>query len=491
MLSLVAVAASATAVARADECPVSVSSVELEGKGVANHIFRYRIALNAQTATNPPDVIVQIQFGDRQPIQVVASHLQFNSHTDSSDDVRIFERPSEDVTGAAVTGTESGANVVPCTSPIALVGHSSSPTDWITPTVSMTVNDTTAASPDASRVDLISVSNTDASFKHKAPLNYPTIARDQNISGTARAFVEIGPQGQRISSRIAYSSGSKVLDAAALSTLNQSEFLGSTFEGIPVESGYYIVYEFRLDDGIPVEIPDLLKTYCPAIIDGISLSTNLFSGSAYWYNVELTTTPSTFDSVSLAVVGSQGPVKILQWRTITSGAHRMVGGYLGGKSAYKSEAGALFWPGDALAAGVVQDVTPHLRQLQTCKPYGAHVDYNADPDSVVAIAETDKPWLDAPVLETVLPARFKNVVWPKYVPSTSDPTYAVAVDVDVHVTQLGEPLVAIVRKASLAPEFAKAALDAAMASTYAVPHTADGAPLTQTFNITYLYVPAN
>jgi len=58
------------------------------------------------------------------------------------------------------------------------------------------------------------------------------------------------------------------------------------------------------------------------------------------------------------------------------------------------------------------------------------------------------------------------------------------------VTQSGEPLVAVVHDASVAPAFASAALAAAMASTYVVPRTADGSVITQTFDVYYLYVPA-
>lgn len=156
-----------------------------------------------------------------------------------------------------------------------------------------------------------------------------------------------------------------------------------------------------------------------------------------------------------------------------------------------SHQGALFWTGAPLAAGTVEDVTPGATPVVTCTPYGAHVGYDVDTDAIVGASDTDRPWLNGPILESVLPAHFAAIDWPKYVPSSSDPTTAVEVAVRVHVTQSGVPLVAILHSASLAPGFAAAALAAAMASTYVVPRSPDGAPLTQTFDVKYIYVPAN
>lgn len=396
---------------------------------------------------------------------------------------------------AAVVDTESGNVVTPCTSPTVSVGDPSSGlTGWDVPTVDVTLDDTKSTSPNADRADLLSGESKDATFTKKGVLNYPEVAQEMNVSGIARALVEIGPSGILDAVRIAYSSGSKVLDDAALASVHESSFVGSTFDGIPVEDAYDIIYEFVLDTSGSGEFdqlstPDALRTYCPAVLNGISLATGLFSNTAYWYDVDLAMTRAKFDSVSLDVVGTHSPVKSVFWRTSLTGVGN--DSYVHDKHDYLSEDGALFWTGDALAAGIVHEATPHLKPTIACKPYGVHVGYDLDRDSIVATAETNRPWLDAPIVETVLPARFKSVTWPNYSPSTTDPTTAVALDVRVHVTQLGDPVVAIVRDASLAPGFASAALAAAMASTYVVPHTADGSPLTQTFDITYVYVPAS
>jgi len=77
--------------ARADECPVRVSSVDLEGKGIAGHVYRYRVELSANSGAKPPDVGLQIRFGaTRAPIHVVASHLNMSAGDETNDSIVIF-----------------------------------------------------------------------------------------------------------------------------------------------------------------------------------------------------------------------------------------------------------------------------------------------------------------------------------------------------------------------------------------------------------------
>jgi TonB family protein len=494
-VSFISVFAFATAFARADECPVRVSSVNLEGKGIAGHVYRYRVVLSANSGSKPPSIGLQIGFGtSRAPLHVVASDLRMDEGDETYNDVVIIERPTADMSDATVVDTDSGNVALPCTSTTVSVGDSSNGLmGWDVPAGVVTLDDTKITSPDADRVDLLAGESKDATFTKQGILNYPEVAQEMNVSGIARALVKIGPSGKLDDARIAYSSGSKALDDAALASVHESAFAESTFDGIPVEDAYDVIYEFVLDtpgsgDFDPLATPDALRTYCPAVLNGISLATGLFSNTAYWYDVDLATTRAKFDSVSLDVVGTHPPVKSVFWRTSLTGVGN--NSYIHNKQDYLSEDGALFWAGDALAAGIVHEATPHLKPTVACKPYGVHVGYDLDRDSIVATAETNRPWLDAPIVESVLPARFKSVTWPNYIPSTTDPATAVALDVRVHVTQLGEAVVAIVRNASLAPGFASAALAAAMASTYVVPHTADGVPLTQTFDTVYVYVPA-
>jgi TonB family protein len=488
---------SASCAARADECPVRVASVNLEGKGVANRVYRYRVVLGAQYATTLADVGLQIQVGsNRQSVHVDAANVQMKVDDDAYKGIVIVQRPSSDISGAAVVDITSGNTISPCESPAATAdNHSTGLTGWDVPTVIVTLDDSKFVQPDAIRTTILSGAISHWKYKTQAALDYPPAARDANVTGRASVQLNIGQLGQPENAHITKSSGSKLLDDAALSAANQSNYIGGADDGIPITAAYP-GYEFAIDSdevpggSIPHTPSELLKTYCPAVLDGISLATPLHSGSAYWYDVNVLTTKTSFDSISLALVGARSPVKVLDWSTAVSGFNNTLGGIGDAKVDYSGADGALFWTGDPLAAGTVQDATIHSERAKTCKPYGAHVDPDLDKNSIVSVAETDRPWLDTPVLETVLPARFENIVWPKYVPSTTDPASAVALDVRVHVTQSGVPLVAIVRSVSSAPSFASAAIEAAMASTYVVPLMADGAPLTKTFDIVYLYVPA-
>ena len=479
-------------VARADECPAHVLSIDLEGKGLNDNVFRYRVVLGASVAQGLPDIGLQIQLGsDQSPIHVVAPRLQMYKGEDAFKGVIILVRPKADVLGASVADTEVGNVTSPCSSAAKSVGESSKRlTDWDIPSVLVTVDDSRLALSDASRSTVLSGDSKNAFFKKKGALDYPETAIDNGISGIARVLVKISPDGHLDKGAIAYSSGSKLLDDAALRAVNQSSFAGRTYDGVPVEAAYYVTYEFVLGAGRPLSQSKALNMYCPAILNNMSLVTALFSGSAYWYDVDLSTIRTHFDSITLAVVGANSPVKTLYWGATLSGFNGTIGIDRRFEDGTDSAAGAVFWPGDPLVAGIVQSVTRRAKASESCKPFGAHVGYNFDVDSMIAVADTDRPWLDTPIIESVLPARFEEIAWPKYVPSPADPANAVAIAVRVHVTQSGQPLVGIARNVSAAPEFAKIALAAAMASTYVVPHTEAGAPLTQTFDITYLYVPA-
>jgi TonB family protein len=499
------------AAVRADECPVRVSSVDLEGKGISDHVYRYRIVLHPTSGGSQPDVGLRVQVaGGRSPVHTVASHLILNTDKDAHDDVLIFERPKPDAMDVAVVDTESGDIINPCSSSSVRVGEAiTGLAEADIPTVLVTLDDSKRVAPDATRADLLSGTSHESTFKSRGHLDYPQEAEENDVVGAVRAKIQIDPGGQIEHAQIAVSSGSKLLDGAALKALGRTTFNGSTSDGIPVANDYGVIYEFEIDNGVdhgvqPAPV-DVLKN-CPAALTGISLATKLFGGTAYWYDVGLDTTLSPIDSLTLAVVGAHAPVKLVPWSAIPMGVAQALTrdnvakpwGFVDDQvdagrptTEVASHEGALFWTGDPLAAGTVQDATPLAKPAVTCQPYGAKVGYDVDTDAIVGNSDTDRPWLNSPILESVLPAHFAMIAWPKFVPSSSDPATAVEIGVRVHVTQSGVPLVAILHSASIAPGFAAAVLAAAMASTYVVPLSPGGAPLTQTFDVKYVYVPAN
>jgi TonB family protein len=492
-LSALVLFASASAVARADECPIRVLSLSFEGKGTADLTYRYRVVLEAASGNAPRDLDLQIQSSNgRTPLSARAAHLQFYQDEGAYDDVVVFDRPSQDVSGIAVGDTVSGDVTTPCTSPTAHIGD---PVDglagWDIPTVIATLGDSKKVSTHVSQIDLLTGRSRDGNFKTKAALNYPLIAQSMDVSGETVVRVTLGPAGQLEDARIDTSSGSKVLDDSAIDAAEKSAYTGSTLDGIPIVQVYNIVYEFRLDnEPAPPDMSDLIKLYCPAVLGHPFVNASLNSGTAFWYELHLTTAERKFDSISVEMVDSSSHVNDLLWNVLLRGYGDTMGIGRDPSLDHSSLSGALFWPSAALTWGQVQAVTEHAKKSSTCKPYPVDVSNKVDSDSLIAVTQTDRPWLTAPVVETVLPARFAVVSWPKYAPAVES-SRPVAIRVSVHVTQSGEPLVGVVHGVSAAPEFSAAALNAAMTSTYIVPRTADGAVITQTFDIEYLYVPSS
>jgi TonB family protein len=482
---------SATAAARADECPVRVLSLSLEGKGTSDHIYRYRVVLEATSSDAPREVDLQVQTSNGTvPLTARAPHLQFFQDENAYDDVVIFDRPSQDVSGIAVVDTVSGDAISQCTSSTAHVGDPVvGLVGWDIPTIIAAFSDAGRIVPDASKFNVVTGRSKSARFKMKSQPYYPQIAQDTNISGRVVVSVQLGIEGQLETVRVAKSSQSAWLDAAAVDAAKRSTYSAHTLDGIPVVSWYDIIYKFVLDgeNAGPPETSDLLKMYCPAIIGGAFVDANLNFGTAYWYELDLITAETQFDSIQLEMANSPTNAHELFWNTVLRGS----GNTMGTGVDYSSMSGALLWPGAALTSGMVQAITQHAKKSATCKPYPQNVSNELNYDSIVAAAQTDRPWLTTPVLETVLPARFATVSWPKDVPALDGSLQPIVLGVSIHVSQSGIPLVGVVHDVSTAPAFAAAVLNAAMASTYVVPRMADGAVITQTFDITYIYVPAS
>src|SRR4029077_2638976 len=151
--------------------------------------------------------------------------------------------------------------------------------DWNNTSVLVTEDDSSRSSPDASHVTLQTGRSKEVRFIKKVPLNYPLMAQNMDVSGEVRVLVRIGDDGRLETATASKSSGSKLLDDAALSAANASTFTAGSIDGIPVEKMYYILYEFRLDGEPAVPTTsDLLQAYCPAIPDGFGEITPLFGG---------------------------------------------------------------------------------------------------------------------------------------------------------------------------------------------------------------------
>ncbi|MBV8222628.1 MAG: energy transducer TonB [Candidatus Eremiobacteraeota bacterium] len=84
----------------------------------------------------------------------------------------------------------------------------------------------------------------DARFANRIQPEYPQIARDQNIAGTAVVLVTVGPKGNVLSQRLEKSAGHPALDQAALNAASRSSFLPPKIDGKPATETYRVVYTF-------------------------------------------------------------------------------------------------------------------------------------------------------------------------------------------------------------------------------------------------------
>jgi TonB family protein len=87
----------------------------------------------------------------------------------------------------------------------------------------------------------------EAGFSRKAELGYPVAAREQGIQGQATVAAIIGKGGQLIDARIYKSSGSDILDKAALLAARSSTFKEPRLGDIPIVFAYLIDYSWQLE----------------------------------------------------------------------------------------------------------------------------------------------------------------------------------------------------------------------------------------------------
>jgi len=160
-------------------------------------MYRYRLILSSTVDGAPLDLGLQIKTGGGGfPIHVVIPHFQPKPELNVGD-VKIFERPAQDVLSAAVVDTETASGVIPCSSETTNIGDANAgPQGWRIPTVVATLDNSKRDAPDLHRADMRSGESETSSFKTRSPLEYPDAARDNDVVGQTRTELRIGPTGQ-------------------------------------------------------------------------------------------------------------------------------------------------------------------------------------------------------------------------------------------------------------------------------------------------------
>jgi TonB family protein len=87
----------------------------------------------------------------------------------------------------------------------------------------------------------------DADYIVKVTPTYPQAAVKAHIQGQVIVAVTVGWTGRLLASSIRSSSGSTLLDDAALDAARESTYRVTTLDGIALQRSYTILYEFSLE----------------------------------------------------------------------------------------------------------------------------------------------------------------------------------------------------------------------------------------------------
>jgi protein TonB len=87
----------------------------------------------------------------------------------------------------------------------------------------------------------------DGHFKHSVSPDYPSICRDEGVTGRVVVDVTIGPDGSLQYAGVGQTSGFTCLDDAALAAAKESTYDPPEVDGRPATRTYLIVYDFTLD----------------------------------------------------------------------------------------------------------------------------------------------------------------------------------------------------------------------------------------------------
>ncbi|MDB5043671.1 MAG: Gram-negative bacterial TonB protein C-terminal [Candidatus Eremiobacteraeota bacterium] len=86
--------------------------------------------------------------------------------------------------------------------------------------------------------------HTDAAVIFAAPAYMPVMAHEQGFKGTAYVEVALAQDGKLAAARVARSSGNRLVDAAALSTVRATTFRAESINCTPVAGAYLYVVDF-------------------------------------------------------------------------------------------------------------------------------------------------------------------------------------------------------------------------------------------------------
>ena len=83
--------------------------------------------------------------------------------------------------------------------------------------------------------------DTNAAVLFAAPVDVPAIAQEMGFKGSTSIQIELAPSGKLVAASVAQTSGSRMVDASALSAAKQSTFRAGTINCEPVGGVYLLL----------------------------------------------------------------------------------------------------------------------------------------------------------------------------------------------------------------------------------------------------------
>ncbi len=472
-----------------DPCPISVSSLSVEGKSISGATYRYLVIFS--TTASPKDaatsVSMQLSFKDRASAIIPVDGLKFAPGVGASYAGTAFNMSSDDVAGAEIVQVQAanptGAG---CDSPQVTAGTAGAgayESDRFTAIVTLPDSARLSNQISASPVTLAlpETQSDRTNVVYAPPPDYPVFARQQGLQGVANVDVWVSPDGRPDAEWVAQSSGSFLLDNAGLTAATYIHFKPFDFEDVPVARYYIVTYSWQASGGPDSRsgtFPELAT--CAAVINDARVADDTSNRNFQFYRISIDRKNSkpTDVMINVATKASNAPIQWMLPASMTSSTRGVI-----------TQRGILFWQGssvETMGVGSFGEKSAQAKTICGTQPRAVSKAYDSN-DSEIDVAAA-WPGPTASDIQTVLPAHFAKVTWPAITPTEPDKASGFdAVDVLVRVSSEGTPLVAYTNDVSTSPAFAKSALDAAMASTYVVPRAADGSIITETFEVYYAF----
>jgi TonB family protein len=283
---------------------------------------------------------------------------------------------------------------------------------------------------------------------------YPREQMFKGIQGESIVEVRFDAAGKPKAFSIMSSSQDDALDANSLADARMTNFAPPLRDGKPDPDGWTELNYFypRGFDGT-----NAAKDSCPAQIDTAVLANAGQSNNPNWYRILASTDEKNVISFQVEIQDSTGSVTAVPWIAPDLSPAP------GGDARYPVARGEFAWAMPAVTKIWIGSVAFANGNAIACKRYYAVVDQPSP------TAMLERVGAVAPAATSIIsldPASYVRVVHPTYPPLELKSHLTGRVFVSTIIDALGDPMSSFIVGSSGNPDFDKAALDAAMSSSY-------------------------